>query len=146
LVGRKSPEETTGFSDRVTRLEARVDAVNRDLRALAPLVRENGELRTEIRHLTEDVRELRTGVTEAIREFRGGLDALEERLIREAKERQKVREQREERERKDRAEVARERQERVAAKKRDRWQRWAIAGGLWGTFVTTVAVLITTLT
>jgi hypothetical protein len=81
-------------------------------------------------------------LTEAIAEFRNGLDELEVRLEREARERQQVREAREERERLEERKAAAEREERRSTARRDRWARWLGATALVFTAIGTLYTLL----
>jgi hypothetical protein len=119
-------------SERIIRLEAQMTIVERDLRAVYPLVRENGELKTEIKNVRDGLGKLETGVSAAIVEFRKGLDDLKEDTDRAEKERETIRAAREDEERREKERAAKDRAERALTERRDRWARW----------VPTVAVVV----
>jgi len=111
-------------SERITRLEAQMQGVERDLRVVFPLVGESAEHRIELKHVADDVRDLQTGVTAAIAEFRHGLDCLKEDAHDAETKRERVRGQREAEERKEKAKAEQDRVDRATTERRDRWARW----------------------
>lgn len=145
--GPVAPDSALGsLAQRLARLEQRVDdlmnrvvekfsEVAEDFRVFGPMLQDHAMFRANMDHLSQDFRELRTTLSEAITEFRSGLDELETRLEREARERQKVREDREARERLEEKKAAAERAERRMTARRDRWARWLGAAALVATAI-----------
>lgn len=149
-----TPDSALGsLAQRLARLEQRVDdlmnrvvekfsEVAEDFRVFGPMLQDHAMFRANMDHLSQDFRELRATLSEAISEFRNGMDELEVRLEREAKDRQKVREAREERERTEREQAAKDGAEQARAARRDRWARWLGAGALTFTAVGTLYTML----
>jgi DNA repair exonuclease SbcCD ATPase subunit len=149
-----TPDSALGsLAQRLARLEQRVDdlmnrvvekfsEVSEDFRVFGPMLQDHAMFRANMDHLSQDFRELRATLTEAIAEFRNGMDELEVRLEREARERQQVREAREERERLEERKAAAEREERRSTARRDRWARWLGATALVFTAIGTLYTLL----
>jgi Sec-independent protein translocase protein TatA len=142
-----TPDSALGnLAQRLARLEQRVDdlmtrvvdkfnEIGEDFRVFGPMLQDHAKFRADMDHLSRDFRELRGTLAEAIGEFRSGLDELEARLEREARERQAIREAREQKEREREKQDRLETEERHKTERRDRWARWAIAASLLLTFV-----------
>lgn len=119
----------------MNRVVEKFNEIGEDFRVFGPMLQDHAKFRSDMDHLSRDFRELRGTLGQAIGEFRGGLDELEARLDKEARERAAVREAREQKERERERQDRQEHEERQKADRRDRWARWAIAASLLLTFV-----------
>ena len=117
-------------SERLTRLEATMKVVERDLRFVFPLVKESAELRAGLDHLNEQMRDVKSEQKAAIEEFRHGLECLKKDAKDAEDNRERVRLQREENEREEAKRVEKDRQERALTERRDRWARWVPSAGV----------------